>query len=117
MGDSNCLFCKMVSGAIPVPKVYEDDRFICIKDIRPKARIHLLLIPKKHVASLDTAFPEMGEAQSALIGELFKIGVKVARQKGMLPLGFRSIINTGEAGGQTVFHLHLHLLGGELLEE
>jgi histidine triad (HIT) family protein len=114
---SDCLFCKIVHGAIPAPRIYEDEKFLCIRDIRPQAKTHLLVIPKTHVASLDEAFPEKGTSQGELIGELFAIGTKISRQQGLLPGGFRSVINTGRDGGQTVFHLHLHLLGGEVIRE
>jgi histidine triad (HIT) family protein len=113
----DCLFCKIVAGEIPAPKLYEDQDFICIRDIRPQAKTHLLLLPKEHIASLDAAFPENGEARTATLGRLFEVGTKVARQYGLLPSGFRAVINTGPGGGQTVFHLHLHILGGGVLQE
>jgi histidine triad (HIT) family protein len=113
----NCIFCKIVRNEIPSPRVYEDSDFICIRDIRPQAPVHLLLIPKEHVASLDEAVPENGIAKSELLGDLLTVGTVVARKQGLLPQGFRSVINTGAAGGQTVFHIHLHLLGGEALGE
>ena len=112
---SDCIFCKIIQGAIPAPKLYEDDGFICIRDIRPQAKTHLLVIPKRHVASLDTAFPEKGPAETALIGQLFEAGTRIARTQGLLPGGFRAVINTNQDGGQTVFHVHLHILGGESL--
>jgi histidine triad (HIT) family protein len=114
---SDCLFCKIIAGSIPSPRVYEDDKFICIRDIRPQAKVHLLVIPKEHVASLDTTYPLDGASHGDLVGELFETGVKIAREQKLLPAGFRSVINTNEGGGQTVFHLHLHLLGGEVLGE
>jgi len=113
----DCLFCKIVEGSIPAKKVAEDDRFICIPDIRPQAKVHLLVMPKDHVASLETAFPASGHQEKDLVGEMFSFAARVARESGLLPAGFRSMINTNAAGGQTVFHLHLHLLGGEILEE
>lgn len=113
----DCLFCKIIAGQIPSPRVYEDEQFICIRDIRPQASKHFLVMPKKHVASLEAAFPESGQGESALIGQLFEVGTRIARKEGLLPRGFRSVINTNEHGGQTVFHIHLHLLGGEPLEE
>jgi histidine triad (HIT) family protein len=113
----DCLFCKIVEGAIPAPKLYEDERFICIRDIRPQAKTHLLVLPKEHIASLEDAFPEKGTSRPELVGELFEVGAKVARANGLLPGGFRAVINTGPDGGQTVFHLHLHVLGGGLLRD
>lgn len=112
---SDCLFCKIILGEIPSPRVYEDEKFICIRDIRPQAKVHLLVIPKAHIASLEEAFPEKGVHQSELVGELFAVGTQISRQQALLPGGFRAVINTGRNGGQTVFHLHLHLLGGEAL--
>jgi histidine triad (HIT) family protein len=105
---ADCLFCKIIKGTIPSPKIFEDDSFICIADIRPQAKKHFLVIPKEHVATLE-------QADAGLAGRLMEAGVKVARQQGMLPDGFRAVINTNFHGGQTVFHLHLHILGGETL--
>lgn len=110
----DCLFCKMAQGVIQVPKVYEDESFFCIRDIQPQAKVHLLVIPKQHFASLDEVYP-VGGGHPELVGGLFQVGVQVAREQGLLPDGFRSIINTHEAAGQTVFHLHLHIQGGEKL--
>jgi histidine triad (HIT) family protein len=114
---SDCIFCKIIDGGIPSPRVYEDEHFICIRDIRPQAKTHLLVIPKEHVASLDEAFPEKGASRGTLVAELNEVSVKIARKLGLLPNGFRSVINTNEGGGQTVFHLHLHMLGGEQMGE
>jgi histidine triad (HIT) family protein len=114
---SDCLFCKIAKGSIPTSMVYEDAEFVCFKDIRPQAKTHLLVMPREHVASLDTAFPEGGGSKAALIGRLLETSTKIARKQGLLPGGFRSVINTNRDGGQTVFHLHLHILGGEPLEE
>lgn len=113
----DCLFCRIVAGEIPSPRVFENDRFICIRDIRPQAKTHLLVLPKEHVASLAEAYPEAGPSRAQLVGELFDAGAQVARLQGLLPGGYRSIINTGKDGGQTVFHLHLHVMGGETLDE
>lgn len=112
----DCIFCKMADGSMKVPKVYENELFFCIRDIQPQAQTHLLVIPKEHIRSLETAFPEKGPNHSQLIGKLFETAAVVARQEGLLPAGFRSVINTNSNGGQTVFHLHLHLLGGEPLK-
>ncbi|HUP57191.1 MAG TPA: histidine triad nucleotide-binding protein [Bdellovibrionota bacterium] len=107
---ADCVFCKIIAGKIPSPRVYEDERFICIRDIRPQAKVHLLVVPREHVVSLETAGSE-------LVGAMFESARKIAFQEKLLPSGFRSVINTGVAGGQTVWHLHLHLLGGETLGE
>ena len=113
--DQDCLFCKMAIGTIPVQKVYEDGNFFCIRDIHPQAKTHLLLIPKEHIVSLATAFPENGQSKAALVGDLFGVATQVARKVGLLPGGFRTVMNVEKNGGQTVFHLHLHILGGEIL--
>jgi len=102
---SDCIFCKIADGRIPAPKLYEDDAVFCIKDIQPQAKTHLLVIPKQHVPSLVEG--------TQLISQIFAAIPKIAREQGLLPGGFRTVINTGEAAGQTVFHLHVHLLGGQ----
>ena len=114
---ADCIFCKIIAGKIPSPKLYEDEEFICIRDVRPQAKTHLLVIPKEHVQSLETVYPEAGPSRSELVGRLFEVATRVARLTGLLPDGFRIVVNTNHGGGQTVFHLHIHLLGGTLLEE
>lgn len=103
----DCLFCKFVMGVIPTKKVFEDDDCIAIEDIHPQAKKHLLVISKQHFASLE----ELTEEK--LAGRILLAGVRVARQEGLM--GFRTVINTGSSAGQTVFHLHVHILGGEKL--
>jgi len=113
---SDCLFCKIAAGEIPSKKVYEDDKVFVFWDINPKAAVHLLLIPKVHIASLnelDDANGENGE-HDELISHAMKLLPKLAKGQG-LDTGFRTIINTGKGGGQVVFHLHMHLLGGNNL--
>lgn len=112
----NCIFCRIIQGDIPSPKLYEDESCICIRDIQPQAKVHLLVIPKKHIATLSEAFPENGLGETTLLGRLLEVGTRLARQEKLLPLGFRTVINTEKGAGQTVFHIHLHLLGGELLK-
>jgi histidine triad (HIT) family protein len=114
---SDCIFCKMVRGEIPAERVHEDESVICIRDIRPQAPVHLLVIPKAHVVSLEAAVPAGGPAQSEMLGQLMVTVTQIARKRGLLPSGFRTVINTGAGGGQTVFHLHVHILGGETLGE
>lgn len=112
-----CLFCKIVSGAIQSQRIYEDADFICINDIQPQAKTHLLVIPKKHIATLEEAFrPDQGFPSREHMGRLLEVGVEVARQQKLLPDGFRAVVNTNRHGGQTVYHLHLHILGGEQLK-
>ena len=112
---SDCIFCKIVRKEIPSEVVFEDEEFLCFKDIQPAAKTHLLVIPKKHVESLTSAFFEDGKDEGNLVAGLMRTGAILARDKSLFPDGFRSVINTGSGVGQTVFHLHLHLLGGEKL--
>jgi len=105
--DPNCIFCRIVSGQIPSAKVYEDDQIIVFNDIRPKAPVHLLLVPKEHVESLMTAGPQ----HEALVGRMLLLAPRLAREQGSAN-GFRVVINSGPGGGQEVFHLHMHVLAG-----
>lgn len=113
--DPKCIFCKIVDREIPSPRVYEDDTFICIRDIQPQAKIHFLLLPKAHVASLAAAFSNENQAKQSL-NDALSVATKIASEQGLLPAGFRMVVNTGNNGGQTVHHLHFHLLGGEPLK-
>jgi len=108
----NCIFCKIIQGEIPAERIYENEGFICIKDIQPKTQTHLLVIPKQHIESLDEAYPENDNPVGGAV-ELLSTSVKVARKMGLLPRGYRTIINTGTEGGQSVPHLHLHILAGK----
>ncbi len=110
----DCLFCKIVDGKIPSSRVFEDENTIIIRDIQPQAKEHFLVIPKKHVENIAEAFSDE-EAGREVAADLFSAANRFVRENGMYPAGFRSVLNTGELGGQTVFHLHLHLLGGEKL--
>jgi histidine triad (HIT) family protein len=103
----DCLFCKIASGAIPVKRLYEDDDVLAFPDINPQAPVHVLLIPKKHLTSHAHATPE----DAAMLGHLISAAGEVARTQN-LANGYRLVINTGADGGQTVDHLHVHLLGG-----
>jgi histidine triad (HIT) family protein len=105
--NSDCLFCKIASGAIPVTRLFEDEQLLAFPDINPQAPVHVLIIPKQHVGSL--AHTTANEA--GLLGHLLASGAEVAQQQGLVK-GYRLVINTGHDGGQTVDHLHLHLLGG-----
>ncbi|NIP72568.1 MAG: histidine triad nucleotide-binding protein [Gammaproteobacteria bacterium] len=104
---SDCLFCRIVSGKLPAERVHEDDDVVVIRDINPKAKVHLLVPPREHVASLEEAQP----GHDALLAHCMRLLPRLAREQG-LDTGFRTIINTGKGGGQEVFHLHIHLLGG-----
>lgn len=104
---SDCIFCKIVAGAIPSKKLYEDDDVIAFHDIHPIAPVHFLLVPKLHVASL----AECSSEQEGLLGRLLLLAPRLAAEHG-LGKGFRAMINTGSEGGQEVFHLHVHVFGG-----
>jgi histidine triad (HIT) family protein len=106
----SCLFCKIVDGSIPSTAVYQDEICYAFADIHPQAPVHLLVAPRQHIASLD----EAGEDKRALLGHLVWVAGQIARAKG-LGKGYRVVVNTGEDGGQTVDHLHIHLLGGRSL--
>ena len=103
----DCIFCKIARGEIPSKKVYEDDELFAFHDIHPVAPVHFMLIPKLHVASL----LETDDSHVALLGRMLVIATRLARQQG-LDNGFRTVINTGKGGGQEVFHLHIHIIGG-----
>ena len=109
--DPNCLFCKIAAGEIPAQLVYEDDRAVAFRDINPQAPTHVLVIPREHLASLADA----GEGQESLLGHLLLAAARVARAGGLTEAGYRAVINNGAGAGQSVFHLHLHLLGGRPL--
>ncbi len=103
----NCIFCKIVRGEIPSRKVYEDDEVFAFHDINPVAPVHFMLVPKRHIDSL----LDVEEAHAGLLGRLLLLAPKLAREQG-LPDGFRTVINSGKGGGQEVFHLHVHVIGG-----
>ena len=103
---ADCIFCKIVAGSIPAKKIYEDDDIIAFNDINPSAKVHFLIVPKMHIESLASC-----EAQhQALLGKILLTAPKLAKEQGLL--GFKTIINTGNDGGQLVFHIHVHVLGG-----
>lgn len=108
MADNNCIFCKIVAGGIPSTRVFEDDVCIAFNDLSPQAPHHILIIPREHIDSLDTA--ETGHKET--LGHLLVTAAKIAREKGFADEGYRLVINTNSDGGQTVFHLHVHLLAG-----
>ena len=104
---SDCLFCKIVAGTIPVQTLFEDGSCVAFPDIHPQAPVHVLVIPKEHIGSL----AKVGAEHTVLLGQLMAAAAEVARMQG-LEKGYRVVINTGDDGGQTVGHLHLHVLGG-----
>lgn len=105
----DCLFCKIIKGEIPSTKVYEDDNFFAFKDIAPVAPVHVLVIPKKHVASIAA----LTENDADVVGNMLFAIQKVAQELGLDKDGYRVIFNTGEKAGQTVHHMHAHILGGK----
>lgn len=104
---SDCLFCKIVAGEIPGEFVHQDDKVVVFKDIYPKAKVHLLVVPREHVVSLR----EMDQQHNELLAHMLLLQPKLAAAHG-LDSGFRTIINSGKGGGQVIFHLHMHLMGG-----
>ena len=109
---SDCLFCKMVAGEIKPNVVYEDDAVLAFRDINPQAPTHVLVVPKRHIATINDLKPEDAD----LIGRLYLGAKRVAEQDGVAVKGYRTVMNCNAAGGQTVFHLHLHVLGGRNLD-
>lgn len=107
----DCLFCRIAAGDIPSKKVYGDDHVYAFHDINPAAPTHILVIPRKHLGSVCDAGPD----DEALMGKLLLAGQHIAREQGLADDGFRLVINTGDQGGQTVYHIHLHILGGRQL--
>ena len=105
---SDCLFCKIVARQIPAKIVYEDERLLAFEDINPQAPLHVLVIPKLHVASLN----DLTAGHDALLGEMTRRAAAIARERGFSDRGFRAVFNTNSEAGQTVFHVHLHLLAG-----
>lgn len=108
MSQDNCLFCKIIAGEISSELVYEDDICVAFKDISPQAPTHLLIIPREHIESLDKARNRHQET----LGYMLLIAAEIARENGFAENGYRTVINTNSDGGQTVFHLHIHLLAG-----
>jgi histidine triad (HIT) family protein len=104
----SCLFCKIVAGEIPSKRVYEDDELIAFEDINPQAPTHVLVIPRRHVASLN----DLTEDDDRLIGVMVRRAAAIAESRGIDGAGYRTVFNCNSAAGQTVFHIHLHLLGG-----
>jgi len=108
----DCLFCKIIAGDIPSAKVYEDDKVFAFRDIEPQAPTHILIIPKEHIASAN----ELTEENASIVGHIFVVAAKIAKEEGIADGGYRIVNNCGEDGGQTVKHLHFHMLGGRSLQ-
>jgi histidine triad (HIT) family protein len=106
---TDCIFCKIIAGNIPSTNVFKDEQVTAFRDINPAAPTHILLVPNKHIDSINV----LTNDDEQLIGHLFTVAGKLAAQEGIAENGYRLITNTGTHGGQTVFHIHLHLLGGQ----
>ena len=105
---TDCIFCKIVSGDIPGDIVYQDDDVLAFRDLNPQAPTHVLVIPKKHISTTNDIQPE----DASLVGKMFLAAQQVAQQEGIAESGYRSVLNCNEGAGQSVFHIHLHILGG-----
>ena len=109
---SDCLFCKINEGSIPAEKLYDDNEVFVIKDINPQAPVHFLIIPKKHFSTI----LEVKEADHEMIGSIYSVANQLAKKSGLDQTGFRVVLNCGAEAGQSVFHIHYHLLGGRVLK-
>ncbi len=112
MDSSDCLFCKILAGDVPAEMVYESNEAIAFRDINPKAPSHVLIIPRQHIETIN----DLGPGDAALVGNLFLVARQVAKDEGIADNGYRVVMNCNADAGQTVFHLHLHMLGGRLLD-
>lgn len=108
---ADCLFCRIIAGEIPAATVYQDDRLVAFRDINGQAPMHLLVVPRKHIARLN----DLASEDDALVGEMIRRAAALALEHGHAETGFRTVFNTNAAAGQTVFHIHLHVLGGRSL--
>ncbi|KAB2952286.1 histidine triad nucleotide-binding protein [Heliorestis acidaminivorans] len=108
----DCIFCKIVNRTIPTPLIYEDEEVVAFNDINPVAPVHILIIPRQHIQSV----AHSAEEDEKTLGRLFVVARKIAQEQGLTEKGFRLVVNTGTDGGQTVFHLHMHLLAGRSME-
>lgn len=107
----DCLFCRIVAGEIPADIVYEDDACLAFRDLSPQAPVHVLIIPRQHIAALS----EAGQTNESALGHLLLAAARVAESEKLSETGYRTVINTGAGAGQSVFHLHLHVIGGRAL--
>jgi histidine triad (HIT) family protein len=111
MAEQDCIFCRIVEGTMPADVVHQDGAVLAMRDINPQAPTHLLVIPKEHVDSLD----DIGRKEESLLGHLLRVASRVANEHGLSEGGYRVVINTGEGAGQSVPHLHVHVIGGREL--
>jgi histidine triad (HIT) family protein len=108
---ADCLFCKIVAGQIPATIVFQDDHVVAFRDITPRAPTHVLIVPRRHIASLNDLVAD----DDALVGEMVRAAATIARKEGLADRGYRTVFNCNADAGQTVFHIHLHLLGGRTM--
>lgn len=108
---TDCLFCRIIAGEIPSKKVHEDEHLFAFEDIHPQAPMHVLVVPKRHIATLNVLAPD----DDALVGEMVRRGAAIAAERGHAGAGFRTVFNCNAGAGQTVFHIHLHVLGGRTM--
>ena len=108
---ADCLFCKIVAGQIPATIVFQDDHVVAFKDITPRAPTHVLIVPRRHIASLN----DLSAGDDALVGEMVRAAAAIATEQGLADRGYRTVFNCNADAGQTVFHIHLHLLGGRTM--
>jgi histidine triad (HIT) family protein len=106
-----CLFCRIIAGEIPSSRVYEDERIVAFNDINPQAPLHVLVVPRAHIATLN----DLESGHDGLVGEMVRRGAAIAAERGYADRGFRTVFNCNAEAGQTVFHLHLHVLGGRAM--
>jgi histidine triad (HIT) family protein len=106
----DCIFCRIVEHQAPAKLVYEDDSVVAFEDLNPKAPVHVLVVPRQHLPSLQEALPE----DEALLGHALTVAARLARERGLETKGYRTVINNGSWAGQSVFHLHVHVLGGRV---
>jgi histidine triad (HIT) family protein len=111
MSEQDCLFCKILNGDIPADIVYESDSAIAFRDVSPQAPTHVLVIPRKHIATIN----DLGEDDQEIVGSLYLAAKDIARAEGLSDEGYRAVMNCNEGAGQSVFHIHLHVLGGRAL--
>jgi histidine triad (HIT) family protein len=108
MSDNNCIFCQIIEGEVPATIIHRDERAVAFEDVNPQAPVHVLIISHEHIESLD----EATRRDEATLGHLLRVAARVANERGLSESGYRTVINTGAGAGQSVFHLHVHLLGG-----
>lgn len=107
----SCLFCKIIAGEIPSSKVYEDDRLFAFNDINPQAPMHVLIVPKQHIATLN----DLSASNDEVVGAMVRTAAAIAKERGVDGPGYRTVFNCNAQAGQTVFHIHLHVLGGRAM--